>query len=189
MHEHVSNKCASTEQSSLQTYIWIRRKACCAQEKMSSTSNTMVRRCGGQKTTQCYRPHRLRPAPIDDKVNCTCECEVPVGKRPYCSTGLFCARTNDDGGQHGATEEMSMAGLALASPHLSTTRQDAGEYEKQKHSLMLRGPSSCALHIKVTLNVCTLSELMAVTCAPPHDSTTAMRNHVSQQIGRFLSLK
>ena len=142
-----------------------------------------------KKTTQCYGPHRLRPAPIDDKENCTCECEVPVGKRPYCSTGLFCARTNDDGGQHGATEEMSMAGLALASNHLSTTRQDAGEYEKQKHSLMLRGPSSCALHIKVTLNVCTLSELMAVTCAPPHNSTTAMRKHVSQQIGRFLSLK
>ena len=36
---------------------------------------------------------------------------------------------------------------------------------KQTHSLMLRRPSSCALHIKVTLNVCTLSELSdANTC-------------------------
>ena len=60
-----------------------------------------------------------------------CECEVPVGKRPYCSTGLFCARTNDDGKQHGAAEEMSMAGLKLASSRLRTTRQDAGESENR----------------------------------------------------------
>ena len=82
-----------------------------------------------------------------------------------------------------------MAGLALASSRLSTTRQDAGEYEKQKHSLMLRGPSSCALHIKVTLNVCTQSKLVTLTRAAPHDSTTAMRRHVSLQIRRFLILK
>ena len=76
--------------------------------------------------SQCYRPHRFRPAPIDDKANCTCVCEVPLGEIPCCLTALFCARPNDDGGQHGATQKMSMADLALASSRLSTTRQDAG---------------------------------------------------------------
>ena len=36
------------------------------------------------------------------------------------------ANPNDDGEQHGATQKMSMADLALASSRLSTTRQDAG---------------------------------------------------------------
>ena len=120
--EHVSNKCASTEQSSLQTCIWIRRKACCAQEKMSSTSNTM-QRCGGQNTMHCevvsqyYRTHRLLPAPIDDKANCTRGCEVPLEDRPCCLTALFCARIHNDGKQHGATQKMSM--LTSRSPFLT----------------------------------------------------------------------
>ena len=77
--------------------------------------------------SQYYRPHRLRPAPIDDKANCTCGCEVPLGERPSCLTALFCGRIHNDGKQHGATQKMSMADLALASSRLSTTRQDAGE--------------------------------------------------------------
>ena len=80
-------------------------QACCAQEKMSSTGNTRLQRCG------------------------SCGCEVPLGERPCCLTALFCARPNDDGGQHGATQKMSMADLALASSRLSTTRQGAGESE------------------------------------------------------------
>ena len=104
---------------------------------MFSTGNTRLQRRGGQNTmhcevvSQCYRPHRLRPAPIDDKANCTCGCEVPLEDRPCCLTALFCARINNDGKQHGATQKMSMAGLALASSHLSTAPQDAGESEKR----------------------------------------------------------